>query len=672
MQPELDYTGLSLPDRFVNSATAAKAWTKVLSKQYSIKEYANYIKKVFSSIRISKKNFAHMEYISVLITALDTDLKRKMLYPLMDDESGIADNLILEAQAEKHLLKLANDFIGVNEDQFDRIKEIFTEIHKEAAAVFLKFSTEESYNSIPYDVKDIADFCLYFIFLKMDDPFVVKDVLDAHPWVKNRMTKFYNDIENVIASGTIRRPTYNERALEYWQRSLNLMSRKLDSTQTLDINVALGLYETSSLVYADDTFNLNRVVKECIQGFLNEPKELYGVVSETLSEAEIDLLADELAPLKEITSTIEEIDISSIRITLNDNSKYIISEAIDERAAAIHESGFTETYMEVRIQEYRDAQKELSYAASNPKNLDSIPKLTENLKGKIEALKKELSVTVNAICNCTWIIVEMVDELQEIQSDKNGKEPTVSFDGPEDEVIAFLRKFPLFLRMEKKMEEARNSLHASEKQQLSLKEQNEMLSNHLNESKQIIAELKQNVHLYRAAKNAMRSTVEQKTGLGLDDVAPLLSVLRHASASPEEILRAYATLFPDRVIVLPSAYSSAAEAENFEMPERLAAMLESLIINYLDAIRGGKPDAEARHELGSCYAAKESDTVMKSSKLRAMRQFEYNGDRVTFTQHLRLGNSSGTQYGLRVYFMIDEGRVVIAYCGQHLDNASTS
>jgi hypothetical protein len=171
----------------------------------------------------------------------------------------------------------------------------------------------------------------------------------------------------------------------------------------------------------------------------------------------------------------------------------------------------------------------------------------------------------------------------------------------------------------------------------------------------------------------IRSESFEITGGPVIDPQTLLGLLKGDIArTPLLILDTMAAASPDRLVVLDSAKKSAREADNFELPERLAQLIDSLINPYLDSIRSGKPDAEARSLLGQSYAAKESDSVMKSPRLRSMREFRYNGETMTFLQHVGIGRGYGTQRALRIYFKIIDDKVVIAYCGEHLENASTN
>lgn len=132
----------------------------------------------------------------------------------------------------------------------------------------------------------------------------------------------------------------------------------------------------------------------------------------------------------------------------------------------------------------------------------------------------------------------------------------------------------------------------------------------------------------------------------------------------EEVLTLTETVFSDRVVVLPSAKESAARIDNSVADvDDLRKLVFTLVTDYLDVYLS-KGDAQARLLFGSRYAAQESDSVMKSSK--RMRDRIFSG--ITMTQHLKVGFST------RLYFMVDtqNRKVLIGYCGEHLNVASTN
>jgi len=143
--------------------------------------------------------------------------------------------------------------------------------------------------------------------------------------------------------------------------------------------------------------------------------------------------------------------------------------------------------------------------------------------------------------------------------------------------------------------------------------------------------------------------------------------------TPEELLRFFGLMAADRVVVLESAWKSSRQSENFAYPERLTEHLSKLVFDYLDQVRDGTPMGQAGRDIfAGAFAARESQTVSQDHSLRAQREFIYNGETRYFEYRLRTGNGWGAVEGMRLYFDVIDGKVVIAYVGPHLDQPSTN
>jgi hypothetical protein len=145
--------------------------------------------------------------------------------------------------------------------------------------------------------------------------------------------------------------------------------------------------------------------------------------------------------------------------------------------------------------------------------------------------------------------------------------------------------------------------------------------------------------------------------------------------TPAAVLRIIETLHgKELVVVLPSAHEAAKRSEDFRYSERLYKLLTLLVTDYRDALRGGRPDTEARHILGNAYRATESESVKGNRDLSRRRIFRYEGREVPMFQHLGIGVADSTEQTLRVHFHWDAGKslIVIGYVGPHLDTITTS
>lgn len=151
-----------------------------------------------------------------------------------------------------------------------------------------------------------------------------------------------------------------------------------------------------------------------------------------------------------------------------------------------------------------------------------------------------------------------------------------------------------------------------------------------------------------------------------------LCVNPNLSVTPVEALRTAAELFPNRIVVLPSAYESADKVDrNFKRGGRLLKLLLKLGTDYFDVLTE-KGDAEARKVFSpSEYSACESDTV-RTGGLGRLRDFVNDGAQIRMEQHLKIGIAANTSVTLRCYFawIAQEKKFVIGYCGEHLPVAS--
>lgn len=147
-----------------------------------------------------------------------------------------------------------------------------------------------------------------------------------------------------------------------------------------------------------------------------------------------------------------------------------------------------------------------------------------------------------------------------------------------------------------------------------------------------------------------------------------LLVNPNARVTLSEALSTASSLYPEKMIVLPSAYESAEKLDDISTRGgRLLKLLIKLGSEYYEAL-AGRGDSEARHVFSpSEYSACESETV-RWGGLGRLREFSYNGTQIRMEQHLKIGVAADTSKTLRCYFawLAEERRLVIGYCGEHL------
>lgn len=158
-----------------------------------------------------------------------------------------------------------------------------------------------------------------------------------------------------------------------------------------------------------------------------------------------------------------------------------------------------------------------------------------------------------------------------------------------------------------------------------------------------------------------------------ESLAPLRQLVLSAISEEltlEGVLRLISMLFPERVIVLDSALTSARESDrgDFQHCTKALELLLLLCTSYWEALVRGEGDQGARNVFGkNGFAAKEAEGLSKDGKDR--RTFVHRGKIIFMERHLKHGVKDSLSETLRVHFAwIGEHReIAIGHCGKHLD-----
>jgi hypothetical protein len=134
----------------------------------------------------------------------------------------------------------------------------------------------------------------------------------------------------------------------------------------------------------------------------------------------------------------------------------------------------------------------------------------------------------------------------------------------------------------------------------------------------------------------------------------------------ETAVSVVATLFPDRLVVLPSAWQAARAAAAFRYTERAFSLMVTLATDYWISLQNGG-DAAARGVFGNAYAANESETVKHRKEAQDRRTFVHEGKPVVMERHLKIGVKDSIAETWRLHFEPIDGKIVIGHCGKHLD-----
>lgn len=183
--------------------------------------------------------------------------------------------------------------------------------------------------------------------------------------------------------------------------------------------------------------------------------------------------------------------------------------------------------------------------------------------------------------------------------------------------------------------------------------------------------LEANVQSLKHSLTGIRQSAVAADDEGLEVIQPLrdaVSSLVDGSPTPEQSLSIIRTLFPDRIVVLESALSSACESEIFHHGSKAFTMLWKLANDYWTELSEGGGDAEGRKVFGkSGFAQNEGSALSNDGKRR--RTFEYKGQDILMEKHLKIGVKDSVAETLRVHFawVAADSAIVIGHCGKHLD-----
>jgi hypothetical protein len=194
----------------------------------------------------------------------------------------------------------------------------------------------------------------------------------------------------------------------------------------------------------------------------------------------------------------------------------------------------------------------------------------------------------------------------------------------------------------------------------------------LTTSNEMVDALSEQVRELEAANDVAQFALQEKRPASTS--APETETIRGALAaslekgigSVEDMLRLAGALYPDRIVVLDSAYRSARASHAFRTPERALSLLLNLAGAYWQSLSDGKGDGEARGVFGNSYAAKEAEVLSKEALKR--RTFRYKGSPVVMLKHLKIGVKDTAAETLRIHFewFADEQKIVIGHYGPHL------
>lgn len=650
----IDRNQLQLPDRFHKDGVSEKIWTKILPASYKLKEYVESLFQATGSAKI-RKALKHANPGTVLSIFLGSFEHRQIIYHALNKDDPVAQELYLERHMQRLLNKLPDGFLEKPETVVpDEIRNLLPFVFHDTFSVLDCFFNEQRYKELSYDLKDLADFCLNIFLVRSSSYKFIVSYLDAAPWLKARQTSLY---EAALAESIKEddNPAHVfEHAVDIWGFMASHIEAQVKDLNSIDVKEVLEMDILFERFYKDHYYSPSALIASRI---VYDQAKIKRTTKRFLSFVEkVD------AVVRDSTATIlkEKADNPALEINrfkLNDDSRGILGKyvkAINDVQSLRQEKS---ELLEKALVKRDELKSELSdiINSNNPQGMARIPEISGELQNVVAKINESAQVIADDILVHFEIIEEVFAQLQSNQTEKVTANETTAV----PPIIAEELKTPAGVsELYSELNIARQQLEAARDHE------NELiaLNDHLMDE---IAELKKSRHEARKVMYEVSDVNAQEPSSAGIWLRKLLK--DEGRLTPEEVLQAYCSMAPDRVVLLPSAIKSAREAENFELPHRLAQMLDSLIFAYLDNIRSGIPDSEARVVLGNRYAANESKTVGSNKRLRSLREFDYQGQTIFFRQHVGIGSGYGTQHALRIHFKVIDDKIVIAYCGEHME-----
>lgn len=220
-----------------------------------------------------------------------------------------------------------------------------------------------------------------------------------------------------------------------------------------------------------------------------------------------------------------------------------------------------------------------------------------------------------------------------------------------------------------------SSLEGAKKEALDGNDFRQLAELYSQQNSQLLAEVDR---LRDALEDANHKVTALQYALAQRTVEPAASDFSAVAFPPADVADAVEqadTLFPDDLLILPSALRSA-EASPYRNPAEVAMALAELA-KLAQALRSGslgKKLQDYLSERGLDYGGGLSPTTSK--KLRQQYRSADNDREYSWEEHIRIGGGSyDPADSLRIYFNSRErpnGRIVIGHVGRHLDVMSTS
>lgn len=707
--------GLPLPDRMFNPGLASRLWTLVFTNRKRLKEVSDRLSKSRIISKLPRKLARSLDPEMVVSGLLMTRDMRVDIFR----QDGIFEysewaNIVLgvHARLQKKLPTISDPKSAIGLDLSDYAINYNSEdsYDREYLAALACYTNREAYQGLLTDEKDLADFVVNVMLGEIADYDLIIDFLDKFPWLKSRNTKFYDcavrDLEQEsedeeesdedFIEGEFA-PAHASFAGFLLQHGARVMSfATFGDSPSLPKLVEIGMAIDALL--NEETFG---VKKQLVRAITDERDRFSGFVSKVAGQATSVASLKDMPVWAQCRELVEQMDKEIILRTIDSETLDLAGrycKQVEDNHLVMQDypqrfSKALETFKLLKAEVAKEATRDDT-------DVEVLLKKSEDFRASSLVLNETSAQAGQVFVDVLTTFIDMQKHLDDLSSAAIAPPEVVTpmlpapevSTGPEegDQAIEQVTAFNKALKEKLTQANARiselekqqktqtetfeekakaNQKAADEKARVKIKALEEHIKNLKAEAEE---SRRENYSLKQRLEYDPVKAVEKPESMQVDKDVMMALITQNRSPNPEEILEFFQALAPDRLVVLPFAMESARAAFDFCLPYRLTSLLHKLVYDYLDAINGGKPDSEARKIFGNGYAAKESEGVSSSSRLRAMREFKVNGEIIFFTQHLAIGRNFGTKNSLRIYFKIIDQKIVIAHCGEHFETMQTN
>lgn len=655
-----------MPDRYLLSASSEQLWALVLGGKHGIRALSEKLKKHDVLSDYPREMRRKIDSESLIAMMLCSHESRALLRDkgLLDpnDWSGwvlAANTKALAGHKGKVTVSWKLDFRKYSLDFSQKVV-------KQMVDLLAPYTNMEFYRGLGRVERDLADFVVNAALcnLHLEDGEFVHDFIEQYNWLMERQSGFvlgfnraYKEDLQLVVKVDLRNPPENIPFAEFWRTCLKVLCESTpgrgnkfsghELVSSAQILMSMCENRKPGIVIAmreqieRDENDLIRAIRR-----LNTEVEMSGLMVKQASWIEALSNLETLTPLPEFPPLSKELGA-------------VVDKYMTDRSATStlvsHDGGpFEESLHEIKALK-QAITEEINKPASDVERLGT---LTADLKvhtATFESISNSLGTLFAQIMKCSMGLREDIARI---------------VDGTASpEIVPVTPAYPDLSQDLERVQTASQALQVTLDNQVKATEAVQATVEKLTNE---ISQVKEENHLLKqrlAFTPQMPDEDEPELSVPVDLHAIITGV---REPRPIETLLYFEQLAPDRVVILPSAKRSALEADNLQLGFQLAKMVDRLVFAYLDALSSGTPDSEARKIFGKSYKAKESDGVRQNRRLRSLREFSYNGETHLFERHIGIGRNYGTQHSIRLYFEVIEGKLVIAYCGEHLDSVQTN